>query len=86
MVKLVRMQLKKHHVRTEDVVKKIYRKATPLDVDKWKQAKEAEFNTMHKARVLAKELGLAMKLSDVDYQGDKTKATFYYTAEGRVDF
>ena len=83
---LVRMQLKKHHVRTEDVVKKIYRKATPLDVDKWKQAKEAEFNTMHKARVLAKELGLAMKLSDVDYQGDKTKATFYYTAEGRVDF
>ena len=83
---LVRMQLKKHHVRIEDVVKKIYRKATPLDVDKWKQAKEAEFNTMHKARVLAKELGLAMKLSDVDYQGDKTKATFYYTAEGRVDF
>jgi hypothetical protein len=41
---------------------------------------------MHKSRVLAKELGLAMKLSDVDYQGDRTKATFYYTAEGRVDF
>ncbi len=83
---LVRMQLKKHHVRTEDVVKKIYRKASPADVDKWKLAKEAEFETMHKSRVLAKELGLAMKLSDVDYQGDRTKATFYYTAEGRVDF
>ncbi len=83
---LVRMQLKKRHVRTEDVVKKIYRKATPADVEKWKIAKELEFETMHKSRVLAKELGLAMKLSDVDYQGDRTKATFYYTAEGRVDF
>ncbi|NEU09237.1 hypothetical protein GZH53_12995 [Flavihumibacter sp. R14] len=83
---LVRMQLKKRHVRTEDVAKKIYRKATVADVDKWKLAKETEFTTMHKARVLAKDLGLAMKLSDVDYQGDKTKATFYYTAEGRVDF
>ena len=83
---LVRMQLKKRHVRTEDVVKKIYRKATPTDVDKWKVSKDLEFETMHKSRVLAKELGLAMKLSDVDYQGDRTKATFYYTAEGRVDF
>ncbi len=83
---LVRMQLKKRNVRTEDVAKKIYRKATPADVEKWKLAKEAEFETMHKARVLAKELGLAMKLSDVDYQGDKTKATFFYTAGGRVDF
>ena len=83
---LVRMQLKKRNVRTDDVIKKIYRKASPTDVEKWKLAKETEFTTMHKARVLAKELGLAMKLSDVDYQGDKTKATFYYTAEGRVDF
>ena len=83
---LVRMQLKKRNVKTEEVIKKIIRKATEADVEKWKMAKEAEFETMHKARVLAKELGLAMKLSDVDYQGDKTKATFYYTAEGRVDF
>lgn len=83
---LVRMQLKKRHMRTDDVLKKIYRKATPSDVDKWKVSKDLEFETMHKARVLAKELGLAMKLSDVDYQGDRTKATFYYTAEGRVDF
>ena len=83
---LVRMQLKKRRVKIEDVLKKIYRKATVADIDKWKAAKEMEFETMHKARVLAKELGLAMKLSDVDYQGDKTKATFYYTAEDRVDF
>ncbi|MFM6975267.1 MAG: stage 0 sporulation family protein [Sphingobacteriaceae bacterium] len=83
---LVRMQMKKRNVRPDDVTKKIIRKATPADVEKWKLAKEAEFETMHKSRVLAKSLGLAMKLSDVDYQGDKTKATFYYTAEGRVDF
>ena len=83
---LVRMQLKKRNVKTEEVSKKIIRKATESDVEKWKLAKEAEFETMHKARVLAKELGLAMKLSDVDYQGDKTKATFYYTADDRVDF
>ncbi len=83
---LVRMQLVKRHVNEADVAKKIYRKATPADVDKWKAAKDMEWQTMHKARTLALELGLQMKISDVDYQGDKTKATFYYTAEGRVDF
>ncbi|RXF68057.1 PSP1 domain-containing protein [Arcticibacter tournemirensis] len=83
---LVRMQIKKKHLKLEDVVKKIIRKATPADVDKWKAAKDLEWETMHKARTLALSLGLSMKLSDVDYQGDKTKATFYYTAEGRVDF
>jgi len=83
---LVRMQLKKKNVRTEDIVKKIYRRATPNDVTNWKLAKEMELDTLYKARVLAKELGLSMKLTDVDYQGDKSKATFYYTAEERVDF
>jgi cell fate regulator YaaT (PSP1 superfamily) len=83
---LVRMQMVKRHVNEADVAKKIYRKATPADVDKWKIAKDLEWETMHKARTLAIELGLSMKISDVDYQGDKTKATFYYTAEGRVDF
>lgn len=83
---LVRLQLKKKHLSAADVTKKIYRKATPADVDKWKAAKEIEWDTMHKARTFALNLGLSMKLSDVDYQGDKTKATFYYTAEGRVDF
>ncbi len=83
---LVRMQIKKKHLKLEDISKKIYRRATPADVDKWKAAKDLEWETMHKARKLAIELGLSMKLSDVDYQGDKTKATFYYTAEGRVDF
>jgi cell fate regulator YaaT (PSP1 superfamily) len=83
---LVRMQLRKKNVRTGEVVKKIYRRATPADVTKWNLAKEMELDTMYKARVLAKELGLSMKLTDVDYQGDKSKATFYYTAEGRVDY
>jgi cell fate regulator YaaT (PSP1 superfamily) len=83
---LVRMQMVKHRVNEADVTKKVYRKATPTDVDKWKAAKELEWETMHKTRKLALELGLSMKISDVDYQGDKSKATFYYTAEGRVDF
>jgi cell fate regulator YaaT (PSP1 superfamily) len=83
---LVRMQMHKRRVKQEDVTKKIYRKATPADVDKWKAAKDLEWETMHRSRKLALELNLSMKLSDVDYQGDKTKATFYYTAEGRVDF
>lgn len=83
---LVRMQMVKHRVTEADVTKKVYRKASPTDVDKWKAAKELEWETMHKTRKLALELGLSMKISDVDYQGDKSKATFYYTAEGRVDF
>jgi len=83
---LVRMQMVKRRVREADVAKKIYRKATVADVEKWKAAKDLEWETMHKSRKLALELKLSMKLSDVDYQGDKTKATFYYTAEGRVDF
>ncbi len=83
---LVRMQMVKHRVNEADVTKKVYRRASPADVDKWKAAKDLEWETMHKTRKLALELGLSMKISDVDYQGDKTKATFYYTAEGRVDF
>lgn len=83
---LVRLQLKKNKVDPETVSKVVYRKATHADFDKWQLAKDLEWETMHKARTLALELGLSMKISDVDYQGDKTKATFYYTAEGRVDF
>jgi len=83
---LVRLQLKKNNVKPEAVVKKIYRKPTETDVQKFNAAKALEWETMHRARTMALELGLSMKISDVDYQGDKTKATFYYTAEGRVDF
>ena len=83
---LVRLQLEKHHIHAGEVIKKIYRKATALDIKKWKTAKGLESETMFKARMLAKALGIKMKISDVDYQGDQTKATFYYTAENRVDF
>ncbi|WP_120180941.1 PSP1 domain-containing protein [Pelobium manganitolerans] len=83
---LVRMQMKRKRVSEEKAPFKIYRKATPQDVEKWKNAKEKESETMHKARTIALQLGLAMKLSDVEYQGDRSKATFYYTADGRVDF
>jgi cell fate regulator YaaT (PSP1 superfamily) len=83
---LVRMQMKRRKTPMDQVTRKIYRKATEADVDKWKLAKDLEWETMHKARTLALDLRLSMKISDVDYQGDKTKATFFYTAEGRVDF
>ncbi len=84
---LVRMQMKKRGVAVDaPEIKKLYRKASPMDVEKWKLAKSLEYETMHRARKIIIELKLDMKLSDVDYQGDKTKATFYYTAEDRVDF
>ncbi|WP_353137694.1 regulatory iron-sulfur-containing complex subunit RicT [Pseudopedobacter sp.] len=83
---LVRVQMNRKKVTEEKAPLKIFRKATVQDVEKWKSAKEREYETMHKARTIALELGLEMKLSDVEYQGDKTKATFFYTAEGRVDF
>jgi cell fate regulator YaaT (PSP1 superfamily) len=86
MGELVRLQLKKNRVDASEVTKKIYRKVTDADIAKWQAAKDLEWETMHKARTLALNLGLSMKISDVDYQGDKTKATFYYTADGRVDF
>ncbi|HKG08814.1 MAG TPA: regulatory iron-sulfur-containing complex subunit RicT [Pedobacter sp.] len=83
---LVRMQMKRRKTPMDQVTRKVYRKATEADVEKWKIAKGLEWETMHKARTLALDLRLSMKISDVDYQGDKTKATFFYTAEGRVDF
>src|SRR6202012_597213 len=70
---LVRMPMVKRRVKEDEVVKKIHRKATTADVEKWKMAKDPEWETMHKSRTLALQLTLSMKLSDVDYQGDKTK-------------
>lgn len=83
---LVRVQMKRRKTPLDQVARKIYRKATEADVEKWRSAKEMEWETMHKARKLALDLRLSMKISDVDYQADKTKATFFYTADGRVDF
>ena len=67
-------------------VKKIYRKASQRDIDIWQQSRAKEEETQRKGREILGRLGLQMKLSDVEYQGDGNKATFYYTAESRVDF
>ena len=84
---LVKKQMRKRKVAFDsEEIKKVYRQAKKTDVDKWIEAQAMEFDTMHKARTLAIELGLKMKISDVEYQGDRSKAIFYYTAEGRVDF
>jgi cell fate regulator YaaT (PSP1 superfamily) len=84
---LVRMQMKKKNVPIDHPeIKKVYRKAKQADIDKWQLAKDLEVPTMYKARTLALKLNLQMKISDVEYQGDKTKAIFYYTADERVDF
>jgi cell fate regulator YaaT (PSP1 superfamily) len=84
---LVKLQMKKKNVRADSPeVKKVYRKAKQMDIDKWQSARELEEKTMYKARTIAVQLKLQMKISDVEYQGDKTKAIFYYTAEDRVDF
>ena len=66
--------------------RKIYRKAKPYDIERWQEAIAREEETMIRARVLAANLGLEMKIGDVEFQGDGTKAIFYYIADGRVDF
>ena len=69
-----------------DDLKKVYRKAKPVDILKWDEAKKLEVPTMLRSRKIAEELKLNMKIGDVEYQGDKTKAIFYYIADERVDF
>ncbi|MBT8222226.1 MAG: hypothetical protein KJN96_03555 [Eudoraea sp.] len=84
---LVRVQMKKKKVTTqEEELPKIYRKATQKDIDKWQKCRNQEEEIKKRAREMAILLSLQMKISDVEFQGDGSKATFYYTAEERVDF
>ncbi len=83
---LVRMQMKRKDVKDNYEIKKIFRKAKQEDIEKWQEARKLEQDTMMRARTIARSLDLQMKISDVEYQGDKTKVTFYYTADDRVDF
>ena len=83
---LVRLQLKKAGFTDRTEHRKIIRRANDVDMIKYNECKELEVPTMFNARTIALELGLKMKLSDVEYQADRRKATFYYTAEERVDF
>ena len=83
---LVALQVKKANLKSEDDIKRIYRLAKDVDLEKYEQAKAREHLTMIESRQIAKGLGLEMKIGDVEYQGDGNKAIFYYIADGRVDF
>jgi cell fate regulator YaaT (PSP1 superfamily) len=84
---LVGIQLGRNNIPLEGTeFRKIYRKAKPADIDKWNESMGMEFSTMIKSRKIALDLKLDMKIGDVEYQGDGTKAIFYYIADDRVDF
>ncbi len=83
---LVKLQIKKANLRSEDDIKRVYRLAKQSDLDKYEDAKRREHPTMIESRKIAKNLGLDMKIGDVEYQGDGNKAIFYYIADERVDF
>ena len=84
--RLVKLQLKKVNLKSADDIKRVYRHAKQVDMDKYFEAKKREHGTMIQSRQIAKDLGLKMKIGDVEYQGDGNKAIFYYIADERVDF
>ena len=83
---LVKLQVKKASLKSADDIRRIYRLAKPVDIEKYEEAKSREHGTMIQSRQIAKDLGLDMKIGDVEYQGDGNKAIFYYIADERVDF
>ena len=84
--RLVPLQMKKANVKPDVEIKRIYRKSKPVDMEKYEEAKGKEHTTMIRARQIASDLCLNMKIGDVEYQGDGNKAIFYYIADERVDF
>ena len=84
--RLVKLQIKKANLKSVDDIKRVYRIARQVDMDKYYEAKSREHATMIESRQIAKNLGLQMKIGDVEYQGDCNKAIFYYIADERVDF
>lgn len=84
--RLVPLQMQKANIKSETDIKRIYRKAKPVDIEKYNEAKTREHSTMIRARQIALSLNLNMKIGDVEYQGDGNKAIFYYIADERVDF
>ena len=85
--RLVLLQMKKNNVKIDNPdLKRVYRKAKPNDLEKFEEAKSKEHDTMIRARKIAEDLHLDMKIGDVEYQGDGNKAIFYYIADERVDF
>lgn len=83
---LVRLQMQKKKVANDDEIKKIYRLANQKDFEKFEDIKKRDLPTLYRSREIIKQLKLNMKLSDVEFQADNTKATFFYSAEDRVDF
>ncbi len=84
--RLVKLQIKKANLKSSEEIRRVYRIARPTDMEKFQEAKSREHATMIESRQIAKNLGLDMKIGDVEYQGDCNKAIFYYIADGRVDF
>ena len=84
--RLVALQIKKANLKPDVELKRIYRKVKPADMEKYHEAKAREHATMIESRQIALDLGLKMKIGDVEYQGDGSKAIFYYIADERVDF
>jgi cell fate regulator YaaT (PSP1 superfamily) len=84
--RLVKLQIKKANLKSADDIKRVYRIARDIDMEKFREAKAREHQTMIESREIAKGLGLEMKIGDVEYQGDGQKAIFYYIADERVDF
>lgn len=83
---LVRLQMQKKKVKDDENIRKIYRLAVLKDLEKYEEVKKREAPTLYRTREIIQQLKLGMKLSDIEYQADNTKATFYYSAEDRVDF
>ena len=83
---LVRLQMNKKKVKNDELVRQIYRIASSADIEKYDKVKNREVSTLFRSREIIQQMKLKMKLTDVEYQADNTKATFYYSAEERVDF
>ncbi|MFZ1808170.1 MAG: regulatory iron-sulfur-containing complex subunit RicT [Cyclobacteriaceae bacterium] len=83
---LVRLQMQKKKIPNDRSIKKVYRIAHQRDLEKYEEVKKREHPTLYRAREIIRQMKLNMKLSDIEYQADNTKATFFYSAEDRVDF
>ena len=83
---LVRLQMQKKKVADDDEIKKVYRIAHQKDLEKFEEVKKRELPTLYRTHEIIRDLKLEMKLSDIEYQEDNTKATFFYSADDRVDF
>lgn len=84
--RLVALRMRKGGQKPDAEIRRVYRKAKPVDLEKYEEAKKREHDTMIRSRKIAEDLGLQMKIGDVEYQGDGNKAIFYYIADERVDF